>query len=85
MDTNDWWGMAETIVPQLRDYAKQFDIDFDEADANELIIYKDHRSLFKVLHNLWFDLPDCKEICQGPFYSLCELCSEYWIFERGDH
>jgi len=80
----DWWIAARAILPHLKGYAKSFDINFDDNAANEELVYQDHRSLYQRLHSLWFDLPDCKEIRRLPFFDLCDLCSEYWVFEKGD-
>ena len=81
----EWWLVAESVVPQLSKYAKRFDVAFDEETAKLNVMDKDAKALFRQLHQLWFELPDCKEICYEPYYSLSDLCSEYWLFEANNN
>jgi hypothetical protein len=82
---DDWWELAEETLPKLPEYARRFMTNYDREKAERLLKAKDHRQLHSLLETLWFELPETPAIRIEPFNSLCDLCSEHWVFyERSD-
>lgn len=77
----DWWAYAEAACKQLPEYAAEMCRGWDESKAAEALAGKDYVTLHVMCERLWADLPDSPGIHWGPFGTLCDLCSEYWVFE----
>lgn len=77
----DWWALAHVALPAMRDYALEFDCAFNEDAANEELTRQEHAKLWARFQQLWSDLPDHPSIRIYPFGPLCDLCSEYWVFD----
>lgn len=81
-----WMRIAKEIVPLLPDYmAEMRDVDKEmiERDLNGLVEKEDWAKLYERFQDIWFWLPDKPHIRHGPFFNLCDLCSEYlWIFRE---
>lgn len=78
----DWILLAEQTVPKLAAYADQNGCTFDEREAVELLELRSYETLHRRFEKLWGDLPDRPEIRFQPFFDLCDLCSEIWVFEE---
>lgn len=79
---DDWWAYAEQALKQLPEYAAEMYRDWDEERATTALAQKQHMVLHEMCEKLWADLPDSPGIHWGPFGMLCDLCSEYWVFEE---
>jgi hypothetical protein len=78
---DDWWNLATDTVPLLPDYARKLGFDFDLGYAKAALSDRSHTVLKRMFEKLWRDLPDTRSIRHYPFGNLCDLCSEYWVFE----
>lgn len=80
---NDWWKLAINTILLLPDYMSEFNLTFDDDRAREFVEHKSHNELWQLFNAAWWDLPDRGDIRYGPFFDLCDLCSEYWVFGEG--
>jgi len=83
----DWFKLADKTIGRLPDYASEFMTDFDADKATGLLkAAKDSGQepdeLHSMFETLWSELPDHPAIHTGPFNDLCDLCSEYWVFQE---
>jgi hypothetical protein len=81
----DWWKSAAETIPKLREYSDNFGYTrgkWDEEAAKKELEVKDHESLARRFNQLWAALPDSMSIHMHPFGDLCDLCSEYWVFQE---
>ncbi len=79
--TEDWWALAYETIPRLHPYALQHGVTFDTGEAMRMFYDERHAELHGVFEKLHVDLPDSPEIRHRPFFDLCDLCSEYWVFD----
>ena len=79
---DDWYEGAATVIPKLDSYADEFGLTFDQTRATQLLNDKNHAELWSMFQKLWEDLPDRPDIHITPFHDLCDLCSEYWVFQE---
>lgn len=77
---DDWWKQAKLTLPEISDYAAEFNIQWPDDEAEKYLQEKDHLNLHLLFETLWAALPDNEYIRFHPFYSICDLCSEYWVF-----
>ena len=80
----DWIDSANQTIPLLPQYAAENGCQFDAAAAMRLMSMHGYKSIHRRLNQLWLDLPDQPSIRYSPFFDLCDLCSEFWVFEEGD-
>lgn len=86
----DWWKLANETIPLIEDYILVLinntsnKIPEKIKEAEHYIKDKDHRKLHIWFETLWDALPDRPDIRFGPFFDICDLCSEYWVFEESD-
>jgi hypothetical protein len=86
LDTpEDWWKLVDTVEPQLWEYGLMLGVGWPHIFAVELMASKDHEKLWHLLNDFWYALPDIRAIRTGPFFDLCDLCSEYPVCFGGDH
>ncbi len=82
----DWWNTAKSIIPRLPDYMNEFNGGISEekvlTELNSLVENHDHNKLWSRFEEIWAWLPDRPDIHHGPFGDLCDLCSEYWVFQE---
>jgi hypothetical protein len=78
----NWWESAAITIPKLPAYAAQHGCDFNDEEALACLAKKDHMRLYDMFNGLWHDLPNNVSIRHQPFFDLCDLCSEYWVFEQ---
>ena len=88
----DWWSSFRQNKDNIRkmisylyqryDYWDGFPegITFDDLDKMET--NKDWQLLSKALNRIWFAMPEreCRE--WAGWFSLCDLCSETWVFDE---
>jgi hypothetical protein len=74
----DWKKLAADTIPKLSAYAAENRRTFDEEKARALLDKGLLKTLAQVFEKLWQDLPDNPGIRFGPFFDLCDLCSESW-------
>lgn len=79
---DDWWKLAEQTLPEIPDYAAEFGIDWPHEEADNFFKEKDHLNLHIFFETIWAKLPDNEYIRFHPFYAICDLCSEYWVFQE---
>lgn len=87
IDTKEKWiQTAQEVVPLLPDYMAEFSGQVDtlmvEAELTRLLNNQDWKMLHKRFNEIWFWLPDNSSIRHHPFFKLCDLCSEYWVFRE---
>jgi len=78
----DWIDLARKTLPKLSDYAREHGRQFEEEKAIGLLDRGMYLSLHSILQSLWMRLPDHRDIRHGPFFDLCDLCSEDWVFHE---
>lgn len=78
-NTQDWIELARKTIPRLNDYSLEFGRRFDEEQATSFLDRGQYISLHGMFSSLWMRLPDSKDIRFGPFFDLCDLCSEDWV------
>ena len=82
----DWITLAKQTVPLLADYMSEFNWSVDPDMVNQelggLLEKEDWKSLYGRFNEIWSWLPDNRSIRHHPFFDLCDLCSEYWVFEE---
>ena len=78
---DDWFMLAAQTIPKLPEYAGEFGLEFPYKDAMKALVNLDHEYLHCLFEKLWSDLPDNPSIQFYPFGDLCDLCSEYWVFD----
>jgi hypothetical protein len=78
---DDWWFIAGKIIYKLKPYAASFGISFNEEEAVLAMDNEDHDKLHEMLEDLHAALPDNMSIRRQPFFDLCDLCSEHWVFD----
>jgi hypothetical protein len=78
---DDWWALAKEVMPQLKEYMREFDIGLTNFEAAEQALNEgDAHTLHRLFEFCWGALPDSESIRFGPFFDLCDLCSEVWVF-----
>lgn len=81
----DWIALAEQTVPKLGDYIVEqlprADRDVAQAALDTDLANEDWDALHTKFEEIWASLPDNPSIRHAPFFDLCDLCSEYWVFE----
>jgi hypothetical protein len=83
----DWITLAGSTIPLLPAYMSEFgNIDEYKAGDHLLALYeaKNWPELHTRFEEIWAWLPDTSSIRHRPFFDLCDLCSEYWVFEEND-
>jgi hypothetical protein len=79
----DWIDAAQSIIPKLEPYMREFgNAEGAEKLLNKHFKNKDWRQLHTVFQHIWEWLPNSHEIRKPPFYDLCDLCSEVWVFDE---
>ncbi|MDE3796957.1 hypothetical protein I7G59_06365 [Sinorhizobium meliloti] len=82
----DWIAEARYVVPLLPEYmasvSGQADPSMIEAELNKHLAAEDWKMLYRRFNEIWSWLPDRPDIHRHPFGRLCNLCSEYWVFEE---
>jgi hypothetical protein len=80
----DWWELATKTVPLLPEYMVEnrpnLNYGMIEAELNKHLEAKDWKALHGRLQELYDALPDHASIRYQPFFDLCDLCSEVWVF-----
>lgn len=81
----DWIELARKIIPYIPEYmaeeSGQVQPSMVEAELNKLLEIEDWNMLHKRFEEIWNWLPDRPSIRRYPFFDICDLCSEYWVFE----
>lgn len=84
----DWIEGAKELAPLLPAYMAEFSGAVNEgmveAELNRLISSSDWAGLHGRLAEVWSWLPDTPSIRHHPFGLLCDLCSEFWVFEEDE-
>lgn len=78
---SDWIESAKATLPKLHDYAAENGCDWDRQKAADFLAVEDYHSLAGMFEDLWIRLPDRGSIRFGPFFDLCDLCSERWALD----
>lgn len=82
----DWIASAKYVVPLLPDYmanrSGSVDPSMVEAELGRLLSAEDWAGLHGRFEEIWSWLPDSPSIRVYPFGLLCDLCSEYWVFDE---
>lgn len=78
----DWVKMAHDVIPQLPDYAREMGCAFHQDRAQGYWMTADYKPLWRMFQQLWEDLPEAGRIRVGPFFELCELCSEVGALDQ---
>lgn len=82
----DWVSEAKEIVPLLPEYmasqSPHVSTEMVEAELGRLLGAEDWKALHGRFNEIWAWLPDSPSIRVHPFGRLCDLCSEYWVFEE---
>lgn len=80
---DDWWRELTVHKDQLKETLLKThtpDQEFDLFDKS--IERKDHAKCHEILEDAWVRAPDSPVIHSWPAWNvLCNLCSEYWVFE----
>lgn len=83
---SDWIAAAKYVVPLLPEYMASQSGAIDpckvEAELGRLLAAEDWETLYGRFEEIWSWLPDSPSIHRHPFSHLCDLCSEYWVFEE---
>lgn len=84
-----WIQLAKDTVPLLPDYMYdespgRVDPSMVATELNRLLEAEDWKALHGRFNEIWEWLPDRPSIRRHPFGDLCDLCSEYWVFEETD-
>lgn len=82
----DWIETAKVVVPLLPEYmaeeSGQVDPGMVETELTKHMEAEDWPMLHQRLNEIWAWLPDRPSIHRRPFSQLCDLCSEFWVFEE---
>ena len=81
----DWVELAKKTIPLLPEYLDEFrpvQIDVLEDMCAELVEKEDWNELWHLFNNMYNFLPDTPGIRHRPFFDLCDLCSEYKVWEQ---
>jgi hypothetical protein len=79
----DWINEAEKIIPKIKPYVDKFGgINGIETQLQQAFNAKQWKTLHGLFEQIWSWLPDSHEIQITPFYDLCDLCSEVWVFDE---
>jgi hypothetical protein len=82
----DWIETAKYVAHMLPGYMSQISGNVDEASVDAelsmLVAEEDWEELHNKFEQIWAWLPDRPDIHRHPFSRLCDLCSEYWVFEE---
>lgn len=85
---DDWIELAKKTVPLLPDYMASMSGNVEpsmvEIELTRLLEAKDWPKLHGRFQEIWNWLPDAPHIRVRPFGDLCDLCSEYWVFEEAE-
>lgn len=83
---DDWWEVATKTIPLLPEYMSRFNQNIVQdkvlEDLTKCLNEKNHVQLHDYFFRIWNWLPDSPRIHQHPFGQLCDLCSEYWVFQE---
>lgn len=82
---DDWIELALKTIPLLPDYLSEFGsikFDFLESMMAQLVNDANWDDLHKLFEEMWQWLPDTPSIRHRPFFDLCDLCSEYKVWEQ---
>lgn len=79
----DWAKLAEQVLKQLPSYMRNFkSVDWNQEKAEKFFQEKQFGRLANMFETLWFELPDSQIIRFGPFFDLCDLCSERGVLNK---
>ena len=79
----DWWNTAKKTLPRMPDYASEVSLyAWDQVAAQKAYGNRDYKALHRLLFEFWWRLPDTASIRKGPFFDMCDLLSENWVFEK---
>ena len=82
----DWIKLATKIIPDIpkymADHSGQVQPEMVEAELTKLLEAKDWEKLHTRFEEIWNWLPDNASIRYYPFFDICDLCSEYWVFQE---
>jgi hypothetical protein len=82
----DWVALAKQTVPEIPAYMAEFSGNVDPAKVDDeltkLVADENWWQLHNRFEQIWNWLPDDMSIHRGPFNDLCDLCSEFWVFEQ---
>lgn len=78
----DWIKLAKLTIPKLPAYMAEFGATETEVETEltGLLETQNWKSLRKRFHEIWNWLPDNSSIRHAPFFDLCDLCSEDWVW-----
>lgn len=77
MTLDEWKKLVEDTIPLVPPYAAQFKVDWMDNQASTFLGTGQYEQLWVQFHNLWDQLPDRPAIRTGPFFAICDICSEY--------
>lgn len=81
----DWIELAKKTIPLLPDYLNEFGsikyVVLDELFAR-FLADENWDELHNLFEQMWQWLPDSPSIRHRPFFDLCDLCSEYKVWEQ---
>ena len=82
----DWITLATKIIPDIPAYmaneSGQVQPEMVKAELTKLLEAKDWDKLHTCFEEIWDWLPDRPSIRHYPFFDICYLCSEYWVFQE---
>lgn len=82
----DWITEAKAVVPLLPEYMVSQNGNVNpgmvEAELGRLLAAEDWPVLHGKFNEIWSWLPDSPSIRRHPFGRLCDLCSEFWVFDE---
>lgn len=81
----DWIELAKATAPKMADYMVQHgncDPFVVEEEMTRLVKEEDWHKLHRYFEDIWTWLPDSPSIRHHPFGDLCDLCSEFWVFDE---
>lgn len=74
-----WWlGLGMLSAGFIMEkYPWKMNTEFDMDTFIKEAYAENHFKCYQMLEDFWFRLPDNESIRFGPFFLLCDLCSEY--------
>lgn len=82
----DWIDEAKYVANLMPSYMAEQSGNVDpcmvEEELQSLIDKEDWKSLHRRFEQIWSWLPDSPSIHRHPFGRLCDLCSEYCVFDE---
>lgn len=83
---DDWIEAAKTLVPLMPEYLSSFSeavvSEKVETELSGLVTEGNWHKLHQRFEEAWAWLPDSPSIHRHPFGLLCDLCSEFWVFDH---